>query len=138
MLAGQFARHEEKLRMDDIQKAVRTCLTKYADFNGRAARPEFWWFVLAQIVVGFILNMILPIVGGLFSLAMLVPSLAVGARRLHDIGKSGWLQLLGLIPLIGWILLIYWAAQPGDSGANQYGSPPDNPLATGAVAPGQQ
>ena len=124
--------------MDDIQKAVRTCLTKYADFNGRAARPEFWWFVLAQIVVSFILNMILPIVGSLFSLAMLVPSLAVGARRLHDIGKSGWLQLLGLIPVLGWILLIYWAAQPGESGANQYGPPPDNALAPGTVAPGQQ
>lgn len=124
--------------MDDIQRAVKTCLTKYADFNGRAARPEFWWFVLAQIVVGFILNMVLPILGGLFSLAMLLPSLAAGARRLHDIGKSGWLQLLGIIPIIGWILLIYWASQPGQPGANQYGHPPSgDPLPT-TIAPGQQ
>lgn len=117
--------------MDDIQKAVRTCLTKYADFNGRAARPEFWWFVLAQLVVALILNMVVPILGGLFSLALLVPSLAAGARRLHDIGKSGWLQLLGLIPVIGWILLIYWGAQPGEPNANQYGPPPtDAPMPT--------
>ena len=124
--------------MEEIQKSVRTCLTKYADFNGRAARPEFWWFVLAQLVVGLILNMVLPLLGGLFSLAMLVPSLAVGSRRLHDIGKSGWLQLLALIPLVGWVILIYWAAQPGDPAANQYGPPADNPPMVPVVAPGQQ
>ena len=124
--------------MEEIQKSVRTCLTKYADFNGRAARPEFWWFVLAQIVVSLILNTILPLLGGLFSLAVLVPSIAVGSRRLHDIGKSGWLQLLGLIPIVGWIILIYWAAQPGDASANQYGSPPESASLPPAVVPGQQ
>ena len=124
--------------MEEIQKSVRTCLTKYADFNGRAARPEFWWFVLAQFVVGLILNMVLPLLGGLFSLAMLVPSLAAGSRRLHDIGKTGWLQLLALIPIVGWVILIYWAAQPGDPAANQYGSPPETPPMVPVVAPGQQ
>lgn len=123
--------------MEDIQKAVKTCLTKYADFNGRAARPEFWWFMLAQFVVALILNRLVPVLGGLFSLAMLAPSLAVGSRRLHDIGKTGWLQLLGLIPIIGWILLIYWAAQPGDSAANSYGEPPSAAPAA-AMVPGQQ
>ena len=69
---------------------------------------------------------------------MLLPSLAAGARRLHDIGKSGWFQLLGIIPIIGWILLIYWASQPGQPGANQYGQPPSgDPLPT-TIAPGQQ
>jgi uncharacterized membrane protein YhaH (DUF805 family) len=124
--------------MEEIQKSVKTCLSKYADFNGRAARPEFWWFVLAQFVVGLILNMVLPLLGGLFSLAMLVPSLAVGSRRLHDIGKSGWLQLLALIPIVGWIILIYWAAQPGDPAANQYGPPPETAPVAPTVAPGQQ
>ena len=124
--------------MEEIQKSVRTCLTKYADFNGRAARPEFWWFMLAQFVVGVILNMVSPMLGGLFSLAMLVPSLAAGSRRLHDIGKSGWLQLLALIPLVGWAILIYWDVQPGDTAANQYGPPPDTPLIAAVVAPGQQ
>ena len=124
--------------MDDIQKAVRTCLTKYADFNGRAARPEFWWFVAAQFVVSILLNMAVPVLGGLFSLAMLVPSLAAGSRRLHDIGKSGWLQLLGFIPVLGWILLIYWCAQPGEAGANKYGEPPADAPLPAAVVPGQQ
>ena len=124
--------------MEEIQRSVRTCLTKYADFNGRAARPEFWWFVLAQVVVSLILNMLLPVLGGLFSLAVLVPSLAAGSRRLHDIGKSGWLQLLGLIPVVGWILLIYWAAQPGEPAANQYGPPPESPSLPPVVVPGQQ
>ena len=124
--------------MEDIQKAVRTCLSKYADFSGRAARPEFWWFVLAQVVVNLILNMVIPVLGMLFSLAMLVPSLAAGSRRLHDIGKSGWLQLVLLIPLIGLLLLIYWMVQPGEAGANQYGPPPETEPGTAAVAPGQQ
>jgi uncharacterized membrane protein YhaH (DUF805 family) len=124
--------------MEDIQKAVRTCLTKYADFSGRAARPEFWWFMLAQFVVGVILNMVSGMLGGLFSLALLVPSLAVGARRLHDIGKSGWLQLLALIPVVGWIILIYWDAQPGQPVANSYGPPPEGQPAVAVVAPGQQ
>jgi uncharacterized membrane protein YhaH (DUF805 family) len=123
--------------MEDIQKAVKACLTKYAGFSGRAARPEFWWFVLAQVVVGFVINLVLPMLGLLFSLAMLVPSLAAGSRRLHDIGKSGWLQLLGFIPIIGWIPLIYWCAQPGEQGANRYGEPPDNEPAA-ALVPGQQ
>ncbi len=125
--------------MEDIQKAVKTCLTKYAEFNGRAARPEFWWFILAQVIVGIILNMVIPVLGGLFSLAVLVPTLAAGSRRLHDIGKSGWLQLLGFIPLIGWAILIYWAAQPGDAGDNKYGPPPAGvPVPAAPVAPGQQ
>ncbi len=124
--------------MEEIQTSVRACLTKYADFNGRAARPEFWWFMLAQFVVGLILNLVSPMLGGLFSLAMLVPSLAAGSRRLHDIGKTGWLQLLALIPLVGWVILIYWAAQPGDPAANQYGPPPQAAPIEPAVAPGQQ
>ena len=124
--------------MEDIQKSVRTCLTKYADFSGRAARPELWWFVLAQIVVSLILNAVIPVLGMLFSFAVLVPSLAAGSRRLHDIGKTGWLQLLGFIPVIGWVILIYWMAQPGEAGANQYGPPPETDPGTTAVAPGQQ
>jgi uncharacterized membrane protein YhaH (DUF805 family) len=110
--------------MEEIKQSVRTCLTKYADFNGRAARPEFWWFIAAQFLAGLILNMVLPMLGMLFSLAVLLPTLAAGSRRLHDIGKSGWLQLLGLIPVIGWLILIYWGAQPGQPESNQYGPPP--------------
>ena len=123
--------------MDDIQKAVKTCFKKYVDFKGRAARPEFWWFALFQLVVMLLLGMISQQIEGLAGLVMLLPGLAVGARRLHDINKSAWLMLLWLIPVLGWALLIYWAAQPGDSGANSYGEPPAGGPAAELVA-GQQ
>lgn len=125
--------------MEDIKTAVMTCLNKYADFKGRAARPEFWWFALAQFVVLTILGMVSSVLYGIAALGLLLPGLAVGARRLHDLNKSAWLMLLWLIPIIGWILLIYWAAQPGDAAANQFGEPPaPAPAAATAVAPGQQ
>jgi uncharacterized membrane protein YhaH (DUF805 family) len=125
--------------LKDVQKAVKTCLSKYADFNGRAARPEFWWFMLAQIVVLLIAGMISGLLEALVSLGLLLPGLAVGARRLHDIGKSGWLQLLWLVPIIGWAILIYWAAQPSAVGTNAYGNAqvtPESP--TVMPGPGQQ
>jgi len=123
--------------MDDIQKAVKTCFRKYADFSGRAARPEFWWFVLFQILVSAALGIFSQRLQGLGNLVMLLPGLAVGARRLHDIDKSAWLLLLWLIPVLGWILLIYWAAQPGNAGANKYGEPPTG-AAPVELVPGQQ
>jgi uncharacterized membrane protein YhaH (DUF805 family) len=124
----------------DFQEAVKTCLMKkYADFTGRATRPEFWWFVLAQFVASAVLSLVSSTLATLLALGLLIPGLAAGARRLHDLGKSGWLQLLGLIPVLGWILLIYWAAQPGEPGANQYGEAPAAPGASmTAGAPGQQ
>lgn len=106
--------------------AVKLCFTKYADFEGRAKRPEFWWFVLFCVVGALILEAVGSYVSWAFSLATLIPSLAVGARRLHDVNKSGWLQLLGLIPILGWIYLIYVCAQPGDATDNKYGAPPAN------------
>ncbi len=93
--------------------AIKTCFAKYADFKGCATRPEFWWWVLFTILASMALGMVHQVLSGLFSLATLIPSIAVGARRLHDIDKSGWWQLLGFIPVLGWIVLIYWCAQPG-------------------------
>ena len=110
----------------NFMDAVKVCFAKYADFNGRAKRPEFWWFVLFCIIASLLLEIAGSYVSWAFSLATLVPSLAVGARRLHDTNKSGWLQLLGLIPILGWIYLIYVCAQPGDAGDNPYGAPPAN------------
>jgi uncharacterized membrane protein YhaH (DUF805 family) len=77
---------------------------------------------------------------GLGNLVMLLPGLAVGARRLHDVDKTAWLLLLWLVPIIGWALLIYWACQPGTAGDNRYGPPPAQAPLTPAVtgAPGQQ
>ena len=125
----------------DFVTSIKTCLAeKYAEFNGRASRPEFWWFVLFCFILNFLGNAVFRSwISGLISLALLVPSIAVGARRLHDIGKSGWLQLLGIIPVIGWAILIYWAVQPGQAGANQYGNAPtDVPPPPPEMAPGAQ
>lgn len=123
----------------DFMSSVKTCLTeKYANFNGRASRPEFWWFALFCFIVNFLSGTILNSwINALISLALLVPSIAVGARRLHDIGKSGWLQLLWIIPIIGWAILIYWAVQPGQPASNEYGAPPSDTPAPPEMAPGQ-
>ena len=95
---------------------------KYTQFEGKADRKEFWYFALAMFVVSFVLN-IIPGVGQILSailaLATLVPSLALGARRMHDINKSGWFMLVCLIPIIGAIIFLYFAAQPSaDAPAN--------------------
>lgn len=113
----------------NMPDAVRSVLTNYANFNGRARRSEYWWWVLAVVLVSLVLNILEAALGTgsilstLFSLAILVPGLAVGARRLHDTGKSGWLLLIGLIPLVGFILLIVWFATDSQ-GDNQYGPSP--------------
>ena len=92
-------------------QAISTCFAKYAAFSGRASRPEFWWFFLFQILVSIAASMLGDVVASLVSLALLLPALAVGARRLHDIGKSGWWQLI-MLTVIGLLLLIYWWVQP--------------------------
>jgi len=117
-------------------ESIRTVLSKYATFSGRAERSEFWWWVLfnfiLQVVLSAIDNYVLGavtgegvgILSGIAGLALLIPNLAVAARRLHDTGRSGWWQLLVLIPLIGAIVLIVWYASKGVTKANKYGSPP--------------
>lgn len=91
--------------------AIKTCFSKYADFSGRASRPEFWWFTLFVFLAGVALTMVSPMLASLFYLGTLVPMLAAAARRLHDTDRSGWLQLIGFIPLIG-LALIYFLALP--------------------------
>jgi uncharacterized membrane protein YhaH (DUF805 family) len=121
--------------------AVKLCLHKYADFNGRARRSEFWWWALFTIMVGLVAGIIDAIlgtrsssgnglVGSLANLAMLLPSLAVGARRLHDTGRSGWWQLLWLVIVVGWIFLIVWWCTDSH-GDNKYGPSPRVVGATG-------
>ena len=110
----------------DIKTAVIKALQPYFNFEGRARRSEYWWFVLANfcasIVLSFLGNLInFPWLTTILSLALLIPSLGLTARRLHDIGKSGWLMLISIIPIVGAILLIIWCAKDGDPQPNQYG-----------------
>ncbi|MDQ3058119.1 MAG: DUF805 domain-containing protein [Pseudomonadota bacterium] len=100
-------------------QAISTCLSKYATFSGRASRSEFWWFFLFQVLVLVAASMIGETLYGLVALGFLLPSLAVATRRLHDIDKSGWWQLLTLTG-IGYLLLLYWWAQPTEHSAGSY------------------
>ncbi len=93
-----------------IVDAVKACFTKYADFNGRATRTEYWWFFLAVLLGSAAATLITLKIYALFSLATLLPMIAVGARPLHDTNRSGWWQLLALVPF-GVILVIIFLAQ---------------------------
>lgn len=101
----------------------------YADFEGRARRTEYWMFVLVNVIIAIVIALIgriihLPVISTLYSLAVLVPGIAVGARRLHDTDRTAWWLLISLVPLIGWIWIIILLAIPGDQGPNQYGPDP--------------
>lgn len=103
-------------------------LKKYADFSGRARRTEYWMFFLFYIIFYVALSIVDSILGiGLlttvFALGMLIPTLSIGARRLHDTGRSGWWQLIGIVPLIGAIVLIVFFVQDSHD-ENSYGSNP--------------
>lgn len=109
-----------------VENYKTVVLERYAKFDGRAGRREFWYFVLANLIISFIVSLLRTSeLSTIYSLAVFVPSLAVGVRRLHDINKSGWYLLIGLIPIVGQIVLIIWAAQAGMPGSNQYGNNPE-------------
>ena len=135
-------------------ESVKTCLRKYVDFNGRASRSEYWWFFLFTVIVRVITGWI-PFVGFVIALALLLPSLSVTARRLHDTNRTGWWMLLpiglglaGIIagialvaiglfpigvalailgPVLGFVALLTFLIQPSDPGLNQYGPNPHQP-----------
>ena len=154
-----------------IETFRRTITEHYIDFQGRCARRDFWYYVLAYFVCYVLLAIVQNLFGtriltGLFGLALLLPGLGISVRRLHDIGRSGWWLLIGVIPgflamvfsgialmsgsvgvgiglmglvgiigLAAMVLLIYWYAQPGTAGDNQYGPPPASaPPSTSAPA----
>ena len=100
----------------DFGEAIKVCFNKFADFNGRARRSEFWWFQLFAYLVS-------SITCGIGGLVLLIPLLAVTSRRLHDTGHSGWWQLIQLVPF-GVILIIIWGVQDSDPGPNEYGPNP--------------
>src|SRR5580765_179682 len=98
----------------DLQEAVRVCFAKYLDFEGEASRPEFWWFFLFTGVVSGALALVSKTLSGLFSLAVLVPLIAVAVRRLHDTNRSGWWVLVSFLPVVGWLVLAFLLVQEGD------------------------
>lgn len=106
--------------------SIKTCFSKYADFKGRASRSEYWWFMLFYVIV-YVALMVLaatletPLLA-VAILALFIPILAVSARRLHDTDRSGWMMLIGLIPLVG-LLVIYFMIQEGKE-PNRFGTAP--------------
>ena len=97
-----------------IQEAVETCVAKkYADFEGCATRSEFWWFMLFCTLINALLAFAAEWAAGAFFLAMLVPSIAAGTRRLRDTDRSPWWWLMLLLPAVGWIVLAVFFSQLG-------------------------
>ena len=130
--------------MASIVQAVQSVLGQYATFSGRATRSEYWWWVVAVLLAFAVMNiidgaLILPLLGFeafqpeggqplsmLLALALILPNLAVGVRRLHDSGRVGWWMLIALVPVLGTLVLLYFFVQPSQDGDNEFGPP--NPL----------
>jgi uncharacterized membrane protein YhaH (DUF805 family) len=109
---------------------------KYAQFTGRARRKEYWYFVLFNLLASIVLGVVdgitgtysedagLGLLGGIYALAVFIPSIAVAMRRLHDTGRSGWWLLLALIPILGFLVLLVFMLLDSEPGDNQYGPNP--------------
>ena len=112
------------------------CLKQYADFSGRARRKEYWMYVLFYMIIAIVVHVIdvmlgwvtpefeMGVLGGLYSLCMFIPGLAVSVRRLHDIGKSGWNFLFIFIPLVGAVVLLIWFCKEGERRGNAWALDP--------------
>jgi len=125
----------------NLAVAVKITLSKYATFSGRATRSEYWWWLLAYVLIVIFVGVIDTFIVGpvlgfklfdenagqplslLTVVVLFLPNLAVAVRRLHDLDKSGWFVLIGVIPFIGLIILIYWFVQAGTNESNRFGSP---------------
>ena len=127
-------------------EAVQSCFKQYVGFTGRARRSEYWWFALFGLIVGIVANLIdtvlgtmsedtnVGVLGTIVSLALLLPTLAVAIRRLHDTSRTGWWILIGLIPIVGWIILIVFYVQDSHPD-NKYGPSPKALGAAPAAGP---
>ena len=121
-------------RQLDFKEAVERALkVNYCNFKGRASRSEYWWFALFCSIVSFVFSFVGNMCGHtaymvlmlIYFVAFFLPSLSICVRRLHDINKSGWWYLIGLIPLVGIIILIVWFVKESDNVPNQYGPVPN-------------
>lgn len=113
----------------DFTTAVKHVLGNYANFKDRARRSEYWWFYLFTVILYVVASIIdgiigLPIFYIVTALGLLIPTIAVSVRRLHDADKSGWWLLIMLVPLIGILLLLYWFVTRGTVGPNRFGPDP--------------
>lgn len=106
--------------VDSFGEAIEACFKKYATFTGRANRSEYWWWYLFTFLLSWV-----PFIGFVACLATLVPSIAVGVRRLHDTGRSGFWLFISLIPIVGAIWLIVLMCQRSQDGDNEYGANPN-------------
>lgn len=117
-----------------VSYSRRAVLKNYANFSGRDDRPQYWWFVFGILIVYLTLNALSGLSSlfafalVIFALGMLIPSLAAATRRLHDTGRSGWWQVVGLVPIIGAIVLAVLCAQRSQPQANAYGPLPSSPV----------
>ena len=114
----------------NFSQAISSGFSNYANFSGRAPRSALWWWVLFSILANFVAVAVdaaaigMPALQMLVALGLLLPGLAVGVRRLHDLDKSGWWYLIGFVPVIGALILIFFFVQPGISGSNRFGADP--------------
>ena len=110
--------------MDFVSSIKRNMTTAaYAQFDGRASRSEYWWFYLFTLLAGLAAEIVGSTVGNLATLVFFLPSLALAARRLHDVGRSGWWVLI-LFTVIGIPVFLYWMVKDSDKGNNAYGEGP--------------
>lgn len=117
-------------------EAYKKAWKNFANFNDRASRADYWWFTLAQALIGVVFSVLVLIGGdsflavvfsglsGLYSLASFIPTLSVSVRRLHDIDKSGWWYLINLVPCVGGIVYLVFCCMAGTPGDNKYGPDP--------------
>ncbi len=113
--------------------ATQAFFKRYADFKGRSTLSAYWYWMLASMIIGIVINIVdsaalgtqageVGMLAGLWSLATIIPSFALSVRRLHDIGKSGWNFLWGFLPIIGWIVLLVFALKDSQKGTNKWGA----------------
>ena len=115
-------------RQSGLKDAAEQFFRRYVDFSGRSNRGEFWFWVLDSIIVSVALSLVESLIFGqsqpltsLWGLVTFIPSIALSVRRLHDTGRTGWWILLGFVPVIGWLILIWFYAQPPENGPNKWG-----------------
>jgi len=118
----------------------RTVVTEhYSDFGGRARRAEFWWYLAVFAGIDVVLALVqhpmhTKFLTAFFGLGLFAPTVGVEVRRLHDVGRSGWWLLIGCVPIVGGLVLLYWFVQPGVAGANAFGPDPKQLASGGAAA----